>query len=385
LFVQTVKLEAQQPGQCDKVARLSWNKYKEMPGGLAGYKIYRGDGTAPPMEIDTKDTSYSDNFSFVQGHTYLYSVKAYSNSGLFTSSSCQVVWPYNGALIPEVYIAQVSVEADRYIRVRYSISPPSTVIKLVLERSDNGTSDFQAVDSLLVTGGYVPVDHYIDDTTADVHAQSYYYRLVAYDDCGGKTPSMNISQSIWLQCSSSQTENTLNWNSYQSWLQGIESYKVFRIVDGQPVMGEPFGPFDPTTVTFPDPLTGIGPTSEVCYWVVAYENPQNPYLINAESKSNTCCILKAPILFMPNAFYPEGKNKVLRPVPTPAFVDPQSFKMTIFSRWGQQLFETTNMAKGWDGSINGQFAPAGLYIYILTYKSLEGKDYSKRGTALLVR
>jgi len=67
------------------------------------------------------------------------------------------------------------------------------------------------------------------------------------------------------------------------------------------------------------------------------------------------------------------------------YVDTQSFKMTIFSRWGQQLYETTDINYGWDGTINGQDAPADQYSYVITYKSLEDKEYSKRGTVTLVR
>jgi hypothetical protein len=384
-FVQTVKLVAQQPGQCDKSAKLSWNSYKNIPGGLGGYKIYRTNGAGSPIEFDTKDTFYVDNSNLINGHTYIYSVKAYSSNRPYSSSSCQAVLLFNPSVIPEVYITQANVEADSYVRVSYHVSPPSSVIKLVLERSDNGSTNFKAIDSAVVSGIYVQPDFYIDDTTADVHTQSYYYRLVAYDDCGGITASLNISQSIWLQCSSSETQNIVSWNSYESWLQGVAEYKVYRTVGGQPILGELFGPFTPTTVSFPDPLTNVDPTKEVCYWVVASENPQNPYMLNAISKSNTCCIIKEPVLYMPNAFYPDGFNKKLRPVPSPSFVDPLSFTMTIFSRWGQQLFETTDMVNGWDGLINGQFAPAGLYAYILTYKSLEGKEYTKRGTATLVR
>jgi gliding motility-associated-like protein len=88
---------------------------------------------------------------------------------------------------------------------------------------------------------------------------------------------------------------------------------------------------------------------------------------------------------MPDAFRPGGKNSRFRPKPQPLFVDPQSFKMTILSRWGLQIFETTDMANGWDGLVKGQYAPSGLYAYILNYKSLTGKDYTKRGTVMLVR
>ena len=382
ISVHTIKLEVQLPGACDKVAKLSWNSYNSFASGFGEYKIFRSDGTGAADEIDTQDTTFSDNFNFVNGHTYLYTVTAYSNDGLYSSSSCEVSWPFNGAIIPDVYITQVSVESDSYVRVSYQLSPPNFINKLVLMRSDDGNSNWQVIDSIAGgTGIFVPENYYIDDLTADVHTQSYYYQLVISDDCGGETFSPNISRSIWLQCSSDGQQNNVAWNTYESWLHGVDGYIVNRTVDGQSNPAVPFGPYDPATVTFTDPLTDINATNLVCYWVEANEN-----LSLAISKSNTCCIIKAPKVFMPNAFYPDGiKNRVFRPIPPFIFADPQSFKMTIFDRWGQQLFETTDMISGWDGSISGQTAPSGMYVYLLTYKSLEGKEYTKRGTVTLLR
>jgi gliding motility-associated-like protein len=134
------------------------------------------------------------------------------------------------------------------------------------------------------------------------------------------------------------------------------------------------------SIDYTDPLSGVDPVKMVCYWVTANEN-----LAITNPKSNTCCIIKEPAVFMPNAFYPDGINKYLRPLPNPVFADPQSFELTVFNRWGQQIFKTTDMSKGWDGSITGQPAPAGLYTYLLTYKSINGQGYTKRGTAQLIR
>ena len=380
-IVQTIKLTVKQPANCDRVARISWNKYKAMPGGLGGYTVCRDDAAGTSVMYDSKDTSYVNSSDLVDGHTYTYCIKAYSKSGLYTSSSCQFIWQYSAALIPDVYIPQVTVEADSYIWVSYNLSPPNTVQKIVLERSDNGISGFIPVDSLQSSGSnYLPTSYYFSDTTADVHKQSYYYRLLVYDDCGGKTYSSNVSKSIFLQGTSQPTQNTINWNSYETWNQGVESYKVYRILDGDPTTIEMISPLPATANTFTDLLTGVDPSHEVCYWLVANEASSL-----AISKSNTFCVVKEPVLYMPNAFNPNSYNKLFRPVPKPLFVDPQSFKMIIFSRWGQQIFETTDMVNGWDGTINGQMAPIGLYSYFLKYKSMDGKDYSKRGTAMLIR
>jgi len=384
-YVQTINLDVVHPGQCDKSAKLTWNSYKNMIGGLGGYKIYRiEDGI--PVEIFAvlpTDTSYADNFNFVNGKTYGYSVKAYSNNSSFTSSSCEVFQQYNGATLPDtVYISQVSVENNSFVNVKYYVTPDGSVSKLFLERSDDNGSTFHTIDSIVSP---VPQRYYFNDTTADVQSQTYYYRLAAIDDCGSETMSINTSQSIWLQCGKTETENILDWNLYKNWLQGVEGYEIYRILDNETATIKMIGNVDPTTVSFPDLLTNFDIVKMPCYWVEAKENPGNPYLQYAASKSNTCCVIKDPVLFLPNAFYPDGTNKFFRPVPKFSFVNKESFQMTIFNRWGQQLFETSDIDIGWDGSVNGQFIPAGQYAYLITYKSTEGKDYKKRGTVMLVR
>lgn len=385
-YVQTIKLDVAQPGQCDKSVKLYWNSYKNMPGGLVGYKIYRSD-MGVTVEVDplhVTDTFYTDNYNFVNGRTYIYSVKANNSNNTFASSSCKESQQFSVVILPDtVYITQVSVENDNYVSVGYYFSPAvSSVVKLILERSDDNGSNFHPIDTLLSP---IPQQYHFNDSTADVHAQTYYYRLVAIDDCDNKTTSVNTSQSIWLKCSSSQTQNILDWNLYKEWLKGVEGYEIYRVLDQDPATEVRIGNGGPATVTFPDPQSSYDQSKMACYWVEAKENPGNHYLQNAISKSNTCCVVKDAVLFMPNAFNPEGLNSLFRPVPSPLFVDTQSFVMTIFSRWGQQLFETSDMVNGWNGTINGQFAPAGLYSYLVTYKSLEGKGYTKRGTVMLVR
>lgn len=385
-YVQNIILDVTQPGQCDKSVNLVWNSCKNMPGGLGGYKIYRNDGSST-VELDpvqATDTSYIDNFNFVNGQSYGYSVKGISINNSYSSSSCESFNQFFSAILPDtVYISQVNVENDNYISVGYYFTPASSsVVKLILERSDDNGSNFHAIDSILFP---VPQQFHFNDTTANVHAQTYYYRLVAIDDCDNKTASINTSQSVWLKCSTSQTQNVLDWNQYKEWLQGVEGYEIYRVLDQDPATEVRIGNGGAATVTFSDPLTSYDQSKMACYWVESKENPGNPYLQNAISKSNTCCVVKDAILFMPNAFNPEGVNRLFRPVPSPLFVDTQSFVMTIFSRWGQQLFETSDMVNGWNGTINGQVAPAGQYSYLVTYKSLEGKDYSKRGTVMLIR
>ena len=381
IYVQTIYLQTSEPNECDKAIKLTWNSYKSIPGGQGRYKIERCDGPEHnSFEVPATDTTYIDNHNLKTGHTYLYTVTEISANNLYTSSSCQAVHAFNSINTPDVYITQVSVEQDKFIRVSYEITPPSNVVKMYLQRSDNGTSGFSVIDSIVANTGTVPLSGFVDDLTADVQTQSYYYRYVAVTKCGDEVSSSNVSRSIWLQCTSLDLQNEIQWNSYETWMQGVEDYTLFRSVNGEPVAGEILTTTSSAT-SFTDPLSGVDSRYLVCYWVTANEN-----LTTAFSKSNTCCVLKEPAVFMPNAFHPGSTaNTAFRPVNDTAFTDPQSFSLTIFNRWGQQLCETSDMARGWDGTSNGQESPSGLYTYLLTYKSKTGKSYTKRGTVFLLR
>jgi len=392
LFVQTLKLDFPPIDPCDRLAKLSWNPYLRMPDTLGGYRVYRSDNNGPPVDIaditDTLTTFYNDNYLFVSGHTYTYYIEAFSKAGPGISVSCKKSQKFTGSSEPAfVYLTSVSVESASFIRASYHYEPANTITKMVLQRSDDGGTTFQTIDSVAVSSGFLPQNSFLDDNTADVDAQSYSYMMVAYDSCGNIRLESQISNSIFLECSAVGEQNDINWNSYAYWLNDVEAYNVYRTVESLPESGELLSSFDPgtPTYTYTDILTGINPTDMVCYWIIAEENPGNPYMTNAVSQSNTCCILREPRLFMPDAFHPGGTNYRFRPVYPTAYIDTQSFQMTIFNRWGQQIFETNDIVNGWDGLVNGQDAPVDLYAYIITYTSIKGLDYTQRGTVSLIR
>jgi len=37
--------------------------------------------------------------------------------------------------------------------------------------------------------------------------------------------------------------------------------------------------------------------------------------------------------------------------------------MLIYNRWGQQIFESHNINKGWDGKYKGKLVELGVYTY----------------------
>lgn len=82
-------------------------------------------------------------------------------------------------------------------------------------------------------------------------------------------------------------------------------------------------------------------------------------------------------LWVPTAFNPGGAN----PVFFPKGLFWKEFSMSIFNRWGERVYHTTDAANGWDG---GTSSP-GLYSFSITVTDFYGKSLSESGTFSLVR
>jgi len=91
-------------------------------------------------------------------------------------------------------------------------------------------------------------------------------------------------------------------------------------------------------------------------------------------------------LFVPNAFTPngDGVNDILRPVNLNN-INLSKFDFTIFNRWGQRVFESTNPSQGWDGKINGSQQNFGTYVWMLNYQFQGGPPTNEKGIVVLIR
>ena len=95
-------------------------------------------------------------------------------------------------------------------------------------------------------------------------------------------------------------------------------------------------------------------------------------------------VLMTQELLVPNAFTPngDGHNDLFR-VKNPQLV--ASFSMIIFDRWGEEVYESTDPYKGWDGTRSGHPASAGAYVWSIHYTDILGGNKDRRGTLILVR
>ena len=59
--------------------------------------------------------------------------------------------------------------------------------------------------------------------------------------------------------------------------------------------------------------------------------------------------------------------------------------LKIFNRWGNMVFQTTNLNQGWDGNMNGIPQEMDAYTYFISYKTYKDIDISKTGSFILLR
>ena len=86
---------------------------------------------------------------------------------------------------------------------------------------------------------------------------------------------------------------------------------------------------------------------------------------------------------VPSAFSPNGDGINDTFVPMGLFVD--TFQMLIYNRWGEVLYQTNKIKDGWDGALDGQPVPDGVYTYRIAFSDSLGQLFVKLGTVILVR
>lgn len=89
------------------------------------------------------------------------------------------------------------------------------------------------------------------------------------------------------------------------------------------------------------------------------------------------------ILTLPNAFTPgNGPNNLLKPIyKGNVTLD----HLRIFNRWGQVVYESTNLDEGWDGTWHGAPQPPGVFIYTMQGHTNTGRILNKQGNITLLR
>jgi gliding motility-associated-like protein len=94
------------------------------------------------------------------------------------------------------------------------------------------------------------------------------------------------------------------------------------------------------------------------------------------------CYMNIPNVFSPNG---DGVNDYFFPR---QFLTSglSTFKMEIYNRWGQLIFESTNLeGRGWDGTFNGVAQPEGVFVFLISATFKDGQIERHQGNVTLIR
>jgi gliding motility-associated-like protein len=87
------------------------------------------------------------------------------------------------------------------------------------------------------------------------------------------------------------------------------------------------------------------------------------------------------VIDMPNAFTPTGGN-TFKPVKRGIA---KLIDFSIYNRWGNKVFSSSNIDQGWDGTFNGTPQPTGVYVYTIEAVTNDGRTFKQNGNVTLIR
>ena len=101
--------------------------------------------------------------------------------------------------------------------------------------------------------------------------------------------------------------------------------------------------------------------------------------INVQRKDNCALALYFPSAFTPNR---DGLNDQFKGT---AFGHLTRFHLTVYNRWGNIVFETSDITKGWDGTVGGIEQSSSSFVWLSEYQFDNQPLRSMKGVINLIR
>lgn len=95
---------------------------------------------------------------------------------------------------------------------------------------------------------------------------------------------------------------------------------------------------------------------------------------------NTDCIN----IYFPSAFTPngDGLNDTFGPWGSLQLL--KNYSLTVYGRWGEIVFQSTNPYKKWNGKLKGRDFSTGTFVWVATYSFNGSALQTKKGTVIIL-
>ncbi|MFD2936769.1 gliding motility-associated C-terminal domain-containing protein [Spirosoma flavum] len=347
---------------------LSWQPYAGTISATAQFRYYRLTRSNSPIggTITNQSTgTYPDANTIVCGTQYCYNIEATVGPTTIKSNQACAVG-INGDKPGDVGSVIVSIENGR---PRLITTPPTTIgptdsYTMIVSRASGPSGSFQAVAALDRKSTFT-------DDNANASAGSYCYQVTYQTSCGLTSSPSKVVCTVFLD---SKSPTGIDWNAEPPFApESVDNYTL-EVIDslngtkreiqvGSNTHYEP-DPDDPNLQSQKYRVIAVSSGGTISY--------SNFFTFRREAK-----------ILVPDAFTPNGDGVNEEFLAKGIYVD--QFLMNIYNRWGEVVFSATNKTKGWDGTSNGQLAPAGQYMYRIEVVDLTGLKTVRTGALLLIR
>jgi gliding motility-associated-like protein len=363
---------------CNQEVTLTWTEY--IGWQTSEYIVYVKDEYGSWTVIDT--TNYRQ-YKYIgeSKKKYTFAIEAISINGTKAFSNLIPVYLATPT-VPKINYLEVVTVNNQSIELKHFIELTNGVRELSFQRL-NKKGEFEEFERIIPTSS----ENKIIDNEIDINRSFYSYQVVVIDSCFHNGDTSNIANSIFLEyiTDNDKMTNYLSWTPYLSFEGSLLEYQIYRGIDGF-FEETPFATVDDTQLYFEDFIENIDHSGEICYYVEAIEG-KNKYGRAQRSKSNLICPYFSPIIYIPNAFTPNGDDYNSTFTPIISLAEMSSYSLEIFNRWEQVIFESNDYRTGWDGKIknSNHDAPQGIYLYQLKVNDGSGVQHVKRGMLNLIR
>ena len=332
------------------------------------YRIYR-NGSPGSAYFQRNADSHTDDNKVECGQQYCYTLEATISGAVETvvTSAPVCVTGINEDAPGSFGNILVSVENNhpRLVASLPTTGATTSSYTVTVSRADGPSGRFQPVGTVVNKNTFV-------DETANASSGQYCYQLTYTINCGLSSPPSAPVCAVFL---GSQSSASIDWSAASPFApDSVDNYAV-EVIDsvngtkreiqvGGNLRYEP----DPTDLNIQSQtyrIIAVSATGQVSY-------------------SNFFTFRRDVKILVPDAFTP-GNGDALNNefVAKGMYVD--RFSMTIYNRWGEVIFSTTDKVKGWDGTADGQPMAAGQYMYRIEVHDLTGIKTVRTGTVLLIR
>lgn len=379
---------------CASEIELSWTRYQGWgtKDESKNYEIWIKKNSLPESLDATVDTSirtYRFN-NYVFGDTICVRIKANhpTKSGVYSYSN-QYCFVSTKSQKPEILQTLSASYIDNYeTKIRWYCSPNSVPKSFdLIKRNINNGQKLETIEKInFINEGKGFYSYQLKNGEPN---QAVYYQLVYEDQCNNKSEGSTGATNYIKVTQVGLYTNEISWpKKYfpDSVKYTIKKYEVFFSSDMQNYTK--LTDLLPTETKYTHLVENLYQTDgKFCYKVIVHYNFDTLTPVkdtNLFMSSQLSCVLMRTVMWVPNAFKINGYTPTFKP--KMYFFSQQVFRMKIFNRWGQQIFETNDPNTGWNGIMNnGQAASEDSYIYHINYIGNDGVNVDKTGNFILLK